>query len=269
MSATQSAAASPGPARRVREALGRPWLGGAVGIALLLIVWSVATAFLSNSSFPSPAAVAASMVRDGWEFYWTNLSTSLARAGQGYLWGNLIALAAAAVVLVLPRLEEIVTQLGVITNCLPIIAVGPIIMAIFGGKASAIFLAALLVFFTTLVGSLLGMKAATPASLDLVRAYGGGRWTQIRKVRLMAAIPAIVTALQVAIPGALLGAIVGEYLGGIDQGIGVALNAAQRQVMPDRVWALSIVAGLVSLAGYGLVAAIGRAVAPWAKEVRG
>jgi len=265
-------ALAPSPARRrgirMRDALAVPWVGGAVGIVLLILVWTIATSFLHNSAFPTPAAVASSVVRDGWGFYWTNLSSSLARAGQGYLWGNLAALAAAAVVLVLPRLEEIVTQLGVITNCLPIIAVGPIIMAIFGGKASAVFLAALLVFFTTLVGSLLGMKAASPASLDLVRAYGGGSWMQIRKVRLMSAVPAIVTALQVAIPGALLGAIVGEYLGGIDQGIGVALNAAQRQVMPDRVWALSIIAGLISLAGYGLVALIGRWLTPWAKEVR-
>jgi ABC-type nitrate/sulfonate/bicarbonate transport system permease component len=84
----------------------------------------------------------------------------------------------------------------------------------------------------------------------------------------MSALPAIVTALQVAVPAALLGAIVGEYLGGIDSGIGVALNAAQRQVQPDRVWALSILTGLISLAGYGLVGLLGRVLTPWAKEVR-
>ncbi|WP_261165681.1 ABC transporter permease [Microbacterium sp. Marseille-Q6965] len=253
---------------RLRQALAHPWVGGAVGIALLLAVWTAVTVTLDNSSFPTPAQVAASVVRDGWAFYSANLSASLGRAGQGYIWGNLVALAAAALVMLVPRIEEVVTQLGVISNCLPIIAVGPIIMAIFGGRASAIFLSALLVFFTTLVGALLGLKAASASALDLVRAYGGGRWAQIRKVRLMAALPALFTALQVAIPGALLGAIVGEYLGGIDQGIGVALNAAQRQIMPDRVWALSIIAGLISLAGYGLVALVGRLLTPWAKERR-
>lgn len=74
------------------------------------------------------------------------------------------------------------------------------------------------------------------------------------------------SALQVAIPGAVLGAIVGEYLGGIDTGIGVALNAAQRQVQPERVWALSIITGLISLFGYGLVGLIGRCLTPWAKD---
>ncbi|MGO2658263.1 ABC transporter permease [Mycetocola reblochoni] len=248
-----------------RRALGRPWIGGAVGIALLLLVWWLGTAGLgSTSSFPTPAAVVQSVFSDGWAFYGPNLSATISRAAQGYLWGNLAGLAVASLVLVVPRLEELVTQFGVISNCLPVTAVGPIIMVIFGGTASAIFLGALLVFFTTLVGAILGMKSAGRGAVELVAAYGGGRWTQIRKVKLIAALPAIVTALQVAVPGALLGAIVGEYLGGIDSGIGVALNAAQRQILPERVWALSIIAGLISLAGYALIGLLGRALTPWA-----
>jgi ABC-type nitrate/sulfonate/bicarbonate transport system permease component len=84
----------------------------------------------------------------------------------------------------------------------------------------------------------------------------------------MSALPAIVTALLVAVPAALLGAVVGEYLGGIDSGIGVALNAAQRQIQPDRVWALSILAGLIALGGYALVGLVGRVLTPWATERR-
>jgi hypothetical protein len=34
------------------------------------------------------------------------------------------------------------------------------------------------------------------------------------------------------------------------------------------VWALSILTGLISLAGYGLVGLLGRVLTPWAKEVR-
>jgi ABC-type nitrate/sulfonate/bicarbonate transport system permease component len=252
-----------------RSALARPWVGGTVGIVLLLGLWWAMTANLENStSFPSPVDVARSAVEDGWSFYGPNVTPTLARAAQGYLWGNLAGLALAAVVLVAPRLEEVVTQLGVISSCLPVTAIGPIVMVIFGGRAAAIFLGALLVFFTTLVGAILGMRSASRSSLDLVAAYGGGRWTRIRKVQLMSALPAIVTALQVAVPAALLGAVVGEYLGGIDSGIGVALNAAQRQVQPDRVWALSILAGLISLGGYALVGALGRLITPWAKEAR-
>lgn len=244
-----------------------PWVGGTIGILALIAAWWTFSLSLPNAtSLPTPPATIAAAVEDGWSFYGPNVQATLARAGQGYLWGNLLALSVAAVVFLIPQLEQIVTQLGVLSQCLPITAVGPIIMVIFGGRSTAIFLAALLVFFTTLVGTVLGMRSASATSLDLVRAYGGGRLTRIVKVQLVAALPAIFTALSVAVPGALLGAIVGEYLGGIDVGIGVALNAAQRQVLPERVWALSLVAALISLAGYALMGLIGRILTPWASR---
>ena len=229
-----------------------------MGIVLLLAVWWVSTTSHENSAFPNPVKVARSVVDAGWGFYSANIGSTLGRAGWGYLIGNLVALALASIVLVFPRLEEMVSQMGVITNCLPITAVGPLVMIIFGSRVSAIVLSAMLVFFTTLVGALVGLKSASRTMLDAISAYGGSSWTQVWKVRLIAALPSVFSALQVAIPGSVLGAIVGEYLGGIDTGIGVALNAAQRQVQPERVWALSIITGLISLFGYGLVGLIGR-----------
>ncbi|MGO3886587.1 MAG: ABC transporter permease [Mycetocola sp.] len=261
---------STGAVGTVRDLLRRPWVGGTVGVVVLIAIWWTLTVLNPEAqrAFPTPPMVVQAMISDGWAFYGPNLADTLSRAGQGYLWGNLIALALASVVLVIPQLEAVITQFGVISSCLPITAIGPIMMLMFGGPTSAVFLAALLVFFTTLVGAILGMKSASKTSLELVSAYGGSRWTQIKKVQLIAAVPAIITALQLAIPGALLGAVVGEYLGGIDRGIGVAISVAQREIMPDRLWALSILVGLISLAGYMLVGVIGRALTPWASEVK-
>lgn len=247
--------------------LRKPWFGGLIGIVLLVAVWWFFTAAgNNNSSFPTPVAVVRSVYDDGWTFYSHNISNTLGRAMWGYAWGNLLALALASLVLVIPKLEDFVSQIGVLTNCLPITAVGPLIMVIFGSRTSAIVLSAMLVFFTTLVGALTGLKSADRRQLEVVSVYGGSSWTQVRKVRIMAALPSVMTALQVAIPGAILGAIVGEYLGGIDSGIGVALNAAQRQIQPERVWALSIITGIISLLGYGFIGILGRMLTPWAKE---
>ncbi|MEA9985159.1 ABC transporter permease [Subtercola sp. RTI3] len=252
------------------RALARPWLGGTVGIVLLLLIWTLFSTVLPSSSIiPTPWVTADSVFRDFGSFYLPNLRSTLERAGWGYLWGNLAGLLVASIVLIIPKLEEVVTQLGVVSQCLPITAVGPIIILIFGGRTAAIFLAALLVFFTTMIGAILGMRSASRTALDLVSAYGGSRFTQIRKVQLIAAIPAVITALKIAVPGALLGAVVGEYLGGIDSGIGVALNAAQRAATPDRVWGMSILAGLIALLGYALVGLIGRYVTPWVRREGG
>jgi ABC-type nitrate/sulfonate/bicarbonate transport system permease component len=245
----------------VRRALANPAIGGAVGILGLLLLWSVCATLLPSSVIlPTPWASLADIRASANRYYLPNLEVTLHRAGWGYLWGNLAGLLAAAVVLLAPKVEEVVTQLGVISQCLPITAVGPIVVLLFGGDTTSIFLSALLVFFTTLVGAVLGLRSTGRTVLDVVDAYGGNRFTRIRKVQLIGAVPAVLTALKIAVPGAILGAVVGEYLGGIDSGVGVALAAAQREQSGDRVWALSIVAGLVGL--------IGRWVTPWSRTPR-
>ena len=89
-----------------------------------------------------------------------------------------------------------------------------------GTLGTAVFLSAMLVVFTTLIGALMGLRAADQASLDIVTVYGGGRWKQLTKVRLIAALPAVLNALKIGAPLAFLGAVIGEYLGGVAVGIG-------------------------------------------------
>ena len=140
--------------------------------------------------------------------------------------------------LVLPALERLVTQLAVISYCLPIVAIGPLAFIVIGsparGEASgtAVLLAGISVFFTTVVGALSALKSADQASLDLVAVYGGGRFKQLVKVQLISALPGILTALKIAVPAAVLGAVLGEYVGGWTAG------SARRWSTPNRTWRL-------------------------------
>lgn len=258
---------SPRPADGAR----RPaWLGGLVGTVLLIAFWWLlaVTVFSASGSVPTPWSVLRQFGADGWDFYATNAGITLRGAASGFLWGNAAALAVAALALLVPPLEAVATQLAVISYCMPLTAIGPIVLVIFGGRAPTVFLAALSVFFTTLVGSLLGLKAADRTSLDLVRAYGGGRWKQLTKVRVVAAAPHVLNALKIAAPAAMLGAIIGEYLGGIDNGLGVVLTVAQQQYLVPRTWALALVTGGLAGLGYALFGLLARFVTPWSSGVR-
>jgi len=238
---------------------------GALGVLVLIAAWTLVAVFGlgTRGAVPTPWAVVHQMVSDGASLYVSNAAVTLAGAGQGFLWGNLSALAMACLVLLVPRLEAAASQLAVISYCMPLTAIGPIVLVVMGGRAPTIFLAAMAVFFTTLVGSLLGVRSADPAALDVVRAYGGGRRHQLVKVQVIAALPSVVNALKIAAPGAMLGAILGEYLGGVDSGLGVALTLAQQQFEVARTWALALVVGLLAGAGYALFALLGRVLTPW------
>lgn len=241
-------------------------LAGFAGVLVLLVVWTLfgVLGLGTHGAVPTPWAVLHQMIEDGPHLYVSNSLVTLTYAAQGFLWGNLAALAVATVTLLVPRLAPAASQLAVISYCMPLTAVGPIVLVVMGGRAPTIFLAAMAVFFTTLVGALLGVRSADPASLDVVRAYGGNRWHRLVKVQLIAAAPAVVNALKIAAPSAMLGAILGEYLGGVDSGLGVVLTLAQQQFDVARTWALALVVGLLAGAGYGLFSLLGRALTPWA-----
>jgi ABC-type nitrate/sulfonate/bicarbonate transport system permease component len=245
------------------------WATGLIGVVALLAVWSVlaVTVFSGmGSGVPTPWAVLSQLGTDGWSFYQPLIAATLGEALRGYVAGNVLALGFAALVLLVPWLERIVVQLAVASYCLPLVAIGPILSLLFSGTTPMITLAALAVFFTTLVGALLGLRSTDPVTLDLVRAYGGGRWQELIKVRMIAALPAILAALKISAPAALLGAIIGEYLGHIDIGLGVAMTVSEASVQVPRTWGIALVSGLVAGIGYGLTALIARLALPWAES---
>jgi len=243
------------------------WATGVIGIVLVLVTWEIAGQLqIAKGTIPPPSEIASSMVDDGWSFYWANIKVTLSEAAWGYLWGNLLAIGLAFLVLIVPLLEKPAMQLGIVSYCIPVIAIGPILQITYDGATPKIILSAMFVFFTTLVGMLVGLRSAEPVMFDVIRGYGGGRVAELMKVRIRAALPSLFAALRIAAPAAILGAIIGEYMGG-ESGIGIAMIASQTSYEVNRTWGLAIVAGLLACLAYGITAFVGRALTPWAPRM--
>ena len=266
-----TASAATRPSRGLGGALAAmpAWVGGVLGVVLIIVFWAVVAAspLGSSGAIPTPVEV---VVLFGQAFgsssFWEGIGVTSLAALEGYIAGNLIALALAFLVLLVPRSEGISTQLAVVSSCLPLTAIGPLvaIMSPAGSRFTSVFLAALSVIFTTVVGSVLGLKSASRTQLDVISAYGGTRFTQIRKVRLIAATPSLLAALKIAAPAAFLGAVLGEYfLVGVDQGVGVLLLSAQFDNDSTRVWVLALTSGAIAGAAYFLIDRVGRLLTPW------
>ena len=83
------------------------------------------------------------------------------------MWGNLAAVALAALVAVIPVTERVVLRVALVVFCLPLVAMGPLLRVVYGtGDGPQVTLAALAVFYTTLVP--LARRAAGRAA-DVVR----------------------------------------------------------------------------------------------------
>jgi ABC-type nitrate/sulfonate/bicarbonate transport system permease component len=239
-------------------------------VLVIVVLWWLASLLLfqGSGSIPTPPSVLAKFFDgDQWAATLHNATSTVSSAAKGYLWGNLAAIALAVVVLLVPRLEALANQIAIVTYCIPLVAIGPVIVIVAGRQSPAgasVVLAAMSCFFTTVVGCLLGLRAAPRTSIDLVRAYGGTAWTTLRKVQLISALPSLFAALKIAAPAAFLGAVLAEYLGsGGDATLGRALIAAQTQSDAPQLWYLALVSGLISGLGYVLVGLVARVVTPW------
>ncbi len=233
-----------------------PMISAAIIIAIIAI-WELlaVTVFSGRFVVPAPYSVLRQAHRD--DYYLSDLRTTLGIAWKGYLLGNLAALVLAAICLVAPVTEGALTTLGVATYCVPTIAVGPLLVVLYGGGGAKMVMSALSVFFITLVAAITGLRAASPTSLEVITVFGGSRWQQLARVRVRASIPILASGLCVAAPAAILGAMIGDYLGG-DRGLGVVMLQAQQQLNVPRTWAIALVSTAACAIAFGLTAVLAR-----------
>lgn len=240
----------------------RSWAYSACGMLGILVLWQVLGATVLSNAIPTPVAVVEALVED-WDLYPRNIWATVVAASKGWLGGNVVAILLAGVAVALPFTEKTILRFAVATYSMPVIAVGPILAISFSGDAPMAALAALAVFFTTLVGAILGLRSADQRSVDVVRALGGSSFTALRKVRIKAALPSLFAALRISAPAAILGAMLGEFMGA-DRGLGQFLVAAKANVNQERVWGIALVTTAVAGLGYLLIAVVGRLLTPWA-----
>ncbi|MFP7569593.1 ABC transporter permease [Marivita sp. S2033] len=231
-----------------------------IGVALLIALWEGAAHLLTGAFVLAAPSEVVFYLIDDWRLMGRALGVTLLNAAAGFVIGNLAAVALAGVALIWPRSQRVVTGLALLVFCLPLVATGPILRVFFGpGSGPQIALAALAVYYTTLIPLLVGLRAAPDSWFDLVRSYGRGPLAALVHVRLMAALPYLFAGLQIAAPAAFLGAMVGEFTGA-ERGMGVLTIRAIRALDVEMTWGLASVATAVSIFAYLAIGALARRV---------
>jgi ABC-type nitrate/sulfonate/bicarbonate transport system permease component len=228
------------------------------GLLAVLALWQLAAMALDGSYLLAGPVAVLRYIADNHALLGRALWVTLQNAMWGFLAGNLAAVALALVVALVPRSRMVIAALALVVFCLPLVATGPILRVLFGpGPGPQITLAALAVYFTTLIPLLVGLRAAPASWFDLIRIYGRGAWTAFVQIRVMAALPYFLAGLQIAAPAAFLGAMVGEFTGA-DRGMGVLALRTMRGLDVDGTWALALIAATVAMLAYAAVGWVAR-----------
>ena len=183
-----------------------------------------------------------------------NLGQTVIDASLGFTAGIVGAVVIAALFVVFRGVEQALMPLAMLLRSVPLVALAPIIILIFGRQEPAVAaIGGIVVLFPALVTLVFGLRSASPAMLEVIEVYGGSRWTSLLKVALPSSLPAFFTALRVSIPGAITGALLAEWLA-TGKGIGYAIISAVSRARNNEVWAAVVVITLASIILYSLVA---------------
>lgn len=182
-----------------------------------------------------------------------DLGVTLVDAGFGYVFG-LLAATVVAIGFVLSRpVEQALMPLATLLRSVPLVALTPLIVLAFGRNLTATgIVGGIVVFFPSLVTTVLGLRSASPWASDLVVVHGGGRLAALRLVMLPSAVPALFASARLAVPGAMIGALMAEWLA-TGRGSGATMIKAVGGFRYIEMWASVVVVTGASIVLYALV----------------
>ncbi len=246
-----------------------PLIGFVPAALTLLLILIAAEALLRAYQvppglIPTPSRVLSTLLAVRDVLLRDAFQTVVLEALVGYLIGCALGVATALLVSRYVFLERGLLPYATVFSSIPIVALAPVLVKMMGidwpSKAAIV---AITVFFPVVVNTFRGLTEVSPLSLDLMRSYAAGEGQQYRWLRLPNALPFLFNALKLGTTLAMIGAIVGEFFGTNGQGLGFRIQIEAGRFGFDIVWSAIIVASLVGIAWYNLVAWIERRLTGW------
>lgn len=237
------------------------WLAvGLLAIEVLVMAFGIRPYYL-----PRPSAIVSNIMATPGAYlagFWrTFLETAL-----GFVAGSLFGVMMAIVFHRWQALKELFFPLFVVSQTIPVIAFGAVVVLWFG---NTLFAKAVISFYISFlpvtVNTLLGFSAVDPRQVQLMRSFGATDGQILRRLYLPTALPQLFVALKLASSLALVGAIVGEWFGDTT-GLGVLLLQAMYNENVVGIWATIVVSACLGMGLYSLVSLAERRIVFWGSE---
>lgn len=220
---------------------------------------------LESYLVPSPAEVASSLWENRAllaENAWVTLREVLAGFGCGLLAG-----VGFAVVLHLSEtLRRATYPLLVASQAIPIVAIAPILIVLFGfGIWPKLVIVALICFFPITVNTLDGLRSVDPDAIKLMRTLDGSRWQIFKRVEAPTALPYTFSGAKIAVAVAVVGAVFAEWAGTSvgAGGLGALIRVDNALLQTARLFAEVFVLAAIAIGLFGLLALAERRVVTW------
>ena len=187
----------------------------------------------------------------------------------GFVLGAFLGIFLAVLIVHFRTLERGVLPWIIASQAVPILAIAPIVIVIFGnlgfsGLAPKAFISMYLCFFPVTVAMVQGLRSAGVFERELLHTYAATQNQAFWRLRLPASLPFLMPSLRVGVSAGLVGAIVAELPTGAQAGLGARLLAGSYYGNTAQIWSALLMAAALGLALNGVMAALEAYVLrPW------
>jgi len=192
---------------------------------------------------------------------WLHLGTTGMEALLGLIAGTVLGVLIATVFVLSRLAERTFLPYVVASQTVPVIALAPIIISVFGiSLTSKVIISTYLTFFAVAVSTTKGFKSTAPLAHELMRSYAANPWQVYWKLRFPTALPYLFTGLKVAATASLVGAIIAELPFGSATGLGARLLQATTYDATVAIWSTILAAAMLGMTAYGAIALLERLI---------
>lgn len=220
----------------------------------LFVVWELLIRLTATPKWllPAPSDVLKE-ASIGFGDYYGHLLSTINLSIVGLVIGCSVGLLISILLHRLPRVNEIVYPLLILSQNIPTIVLAPLLIIWFGfGLLPKLIIIGLVCFFPIVVASMDGFRQTTSELKHYMKMIGASNKQIFWKLELPHALPSIFSGLKIAATYSVMGAVISEWLGA-KQGIGVYMTLAQSSFRIDRVF---VAIGFIMLLSVGLFGVI-------------
>lgn len=233
----------------------------AFGALSLLAIWQFLLPWLGVPKFivPTPSQVALRIAADPY-LLWQNLLPTLIESVSGFFIGNLAAILLAIAFVYSKPVERAYFPVVLFLNTIPVLAIAPIIILIFGiGIFPKIIIASIICFFPTLVNMTRGLDAVSANERELMHVLSASPLEIFWKLRAPRSLPFLFASLRISSTACVVGAIVGEWIGA-NKGLGALIIQSTFNYRSDLLYAAIILSSSLAVVIFIIVTTIERRV---------
>jgi NitT/TauT family transport system permease protein len=159
-------------------------------------------------------------------------------------------------------LEKALFPYAVILQCVPILALVPLIGFWFGFEYPArVIVCVMIALFPMVSNTLFGLQSVEKGQRELLQLQGASRWAILTKLELPTALPAMFAGMRISAGLSVVGAIVGDFFFRRGEpGLGALISNYQARLQSQELFAGILAASLLGIVIFTAFGWLSRAI---------